>query len=130
MAFLYDKFFCWFDMTFIRNFLGIALVIGGTLFGPRLAKADGYVPCSFNYEIRACKLDYLADGLKITWRDGKQMKYLGTPSNNTFLRDSLGGSWRYLDFDTGKAFSLTNPSNGNVIIWNGTYKMYGRYVGL
>lgn len=117
-------------MTFIRNFLGIALVIGGTLFGPRLAKADGYVPCSFNYEIRACKLDYLADGLKITWRDGKQMKYLGTPSNNTFLRDSLGGSWRYLDFDTGKAFSLTNPSNSNVIIWNGTYQMYGRYVGL
>ena len=117
-------------MTFIRNFLGIALAVGGTLFGPRFAKADGYVPCSFNYEIRACKLDYLSDGLKITWRDGKQMKYLGTPSNNTFLRDSLGGSWRYLDFDTGKAFSLTNPSNGNVIIWNGTYQMYGRYVGL
>lgn len=50
--------------------------------------------------------------------------------NNTYLTDKLGGSWRYLDFDTGRSFSLKNPSNGNVIIWNGTYKGYGSYVGL
>ena len=50
--------------------------------------------------------------------------------NGRYLRDSLGGNWRYLDFDVGKSFSLSNPANGNVIIWNGTYRDYGQYVGL
>jgi len=79
----------------------------------------------------ACKLDLFGEGkMRISWRDGKKMTYYGATINNSYLRDSLGGNWKYLDFDVGKAFSLSNPENGNVIIWNGTYREYGKYVGL
>ncbi len=94
------------------------------------ANADDYRPCSFNHQVIACKLNLISGGFRITWRDGKRMTYLGTSRNNSYLTDSLGGVWHYVDFDTGKSFTLTNSKNRNVIIWNGTYREYGRYVGL
>ncbi|WP_115071282.1 hypothetical protein [Synechococcus sp. UW179B] len=95
------------------------------------SKAEKFVPCSFNYQVIACKVDRLGEGkIRINWRDGKKMTYYGSLRNNNYLRDSLGGDWRYLDFDVGKAFSLTNSKNRNVIICNGTFREYGKYVGL
>lgn len=95
------------------------------------SKADGYVPCSFNYQVISCKIDRVSEGeFQITWRDGKKMNYYGARLNNNYLRDSLGGNWKYLDFDVGRSFSLSNLKNDNVIIWNGTYRQYGQYVGL
>jgi len=105
-----------------------------TFFGPEALKAKAgseFKQCSFNYQIIPCKI--ASSGRKyftITWIDGKKQTYYGERMNNTYLTDKLGGSWRYLDFDTGRSFSLKNPANGNVIIWNGTYKDYGSYVGL
>ncbi|MEB3159445.1 MAG: hypothetical protein VKK03_08290 [Synechococcus sp.] len=93
-------------------------------------KAGDFTRCSFNYQIIACKLDRVNGGIRITWIDGKRMTYYGKLRNSAFLQDTLGGSWRYLDFSMGRAFSLKNPANGNVIIWNGTFKNYGGYVGL
>ncbi len=109
----------------------VATLVSTSLITLTPLRADGFVPCSFNYQVIACKLDYLGEGkIRINWRDGKKMTYYGALRNNNYLRDSLGGDWRYLDFDVGKAFSLTNPKNKNVIIWNGTFREYGNYVGL
>lgn len=107
------------------------VAIGAVLTTPNIVHAQDFVPCSFNYQIISCRLDSLGPGrIRITWSDGKAMTYYGAMRNNDYLRDSKGGMWRYLDFDVGKAFSLSNPNNGNIIIWNGTYRDYGRYVGL
>ena len=109
----------------------VATLVSTSLFTLTPLKAEGFVPCSFNYQVIACKVDHLGEGkIRINWRDGKKMTYYGALRNNNYLRDSLGGDWRYLDFDVGKAFSLTNSKNRNVIIWNGTFREYGNYVGL
>ncbi len=97
---------------------------------PNPIQLDNYTPCSFNYQVINCKLNRVPGGIRITWVDKKKMTYYGALTNNSYLRDSLGGEWRYLDFDAGKSLSLSNPNNGNVIIWNGTYQEYGQYVGL
>ncbi len=111
--------------------IAAAVVIGTSFITPGPVQADSFVPCSFNYQVIACKLDWLGEGgIRITWRDGKKMTYYGARINSNYLRDSLGGNWRYVDFDVGKSFSLSNPQNGNVIIVNGTYRQYGQYVGL
>ena len=83
-----------------------------------------------NDEIIPCKIQQAAGKyLTLTWIDGKKQTYYGKRINNGCLTDKLGGSWRHLDFDMGRSFSLKNPSNGNVIIWNGTGKDYGNDVG-
>ncbi len=111
--------------------IAAVVVIGNSSMVPATVNAAGFVPCSFNYEIIPCRQDYRqAGGIRIIWSDGKAMTYYGARRNRSYLEDSRGGQWRYLDFDTGRAFSLSNPNNGNVIIWNGTYKEYGEYVGL
>ena len=115
----------------IRSFIAAAGVAATTMFAPASVLADAFVPCSFNRQVIACRLLWLGKNrIRIIWRDGKAMTYHGVRMNGRYLRDSLGGNWRYLDFDMGKSFSLSNPANGNVIIWNGTYRDYGQYVGL
>ena len=72
-----------------------------------------------NDEIIPCKIQQAAGKyLTLTWVDGKKQTYYVKRINNGCLTDKLGGSWRHLDFDMGRSFSLKNPSNGNVIIWN------------
>ena len=106
------------------------IVVGTSLMSAIPVKADSYVPCSFNYQVIACTTESIPGGLRITWRDGKKMSYYGQGGNNQIYTDTLGGKWKYLDFAMGKSASLSNIKNGNVIIWNGTYREYGRYVGL
>jgi hypothetical protein len=96
------------------------------------ASASPFVPCSFNYQVIRCTSSYGDNSISIIWADGKKQTYYRLPLRNgiTFYRDPLGGEWRYLDFAMGKSWSLTNTRNRNVIIWNGTYKEFGSYVGL
>ena len=120
-------------MSFAPNAIALAIAASPAVFTALsipAVRAGEFTTCSFNYQIISCRLDSVKGGIKITWFDGKKMVYSGQMFNNAYLRDTLGGSWQYLDFEMGKAFSLKNSSNRNVIIWNGTYKMYGSYVGL
>ena len=113
------------------NTIAATAVVGAAVISAHPAQADSFVPCSFNYQVIACKFESLEPGrFRITWRDGKSMIYQGAMINSNKLRDTLGGNWKYIDFALGKSFSLSNPGNGNVIIWNGTYREYGKYVGL
>ena len=93
------------------------------------AAAEPFLPCSFNKAEILCKavLRYDPDVLVIQWIDGKSQSYYGSRINNRLLTDRLGGKWRYMDFDMGRAWSLQNVSNGNIIIYNGTLKIYGGY---
>ena len=122
-------------MRLTSKALALALTTAtAAFFGTEALKTEAgseYKQCSFNYQIIPCKISSRGRKyLTIIWIDGKKQTYYGERMYNAYLTDKLGGSWRYLDFDTGRSFSLKNPSNGSVIIWNGTYKDYGTYVGL
>jgi hypothetical protein len=109
-----------------------AFAVGSMFIFRDVARASSIVPCSFNREIIYCRVYFGKDweNPEIVWADGKSQIYYGRIGNNNILTDPLGGKWRYLDFEVGRSWSLTNMENGNVIIWNGTYKQFGRYVGL
>jgi len=119
---------------FRLRFVAISCIIASTslLIQRGNASANEFVPCSFNRQIITCKVSFSNDytNPRIQWSDSKSQTYYGKAGNGNILRDSLGGEWRYLDFAVGRSWSLTNITNGNVIIWNGTYKDFGSYVGL
>ena len=93
---------------------------------------SNFLPCSFNREIINCSVYFGKDytNPRIVWDDGMSQIFYGRIGNGNILTDPSGGKWRYMDFRVGKSWSLKNIVNGNVIIWNGTYKGYGIYVGL
>lgn len=114
----------------LQTSLAAITLISASVIASVPAYGDEYRPCSFNYQVIACKATKVRGGIRITWRDDKTQVYYGVLRNNNYLEDSLGGQWKFIDFSMGASWSLSNTSNGNVIIWNGTYREYGSYVGL